>query len=155
MSKEKDVFRVFMHKFVSISIYILMCIVAFFIFYKAILLVLYVLIVMREQIMNLPAIITGQLDKSSLLGITLAEDILNVVTFLLVLVKSFKILKTYSLHHHIAIKDLIEISIIALLMEVVFNFSLHSMALNILFSTLGVALVLVYALIPYFRKQTH
>jgi uncharacterized membrane protein (DUF373 family) len=56
------------------------------------------------------------------MSITLTEEILSVVTIILVLVKSFKILVWYSKHHHIAIKDLVEIAIIALIMEVVFNF---------------------------------
>lgn len=55
-------------------------------------------------------------------SIMLTEEILSVVTIILVLVKSFKILVWYSKHHHIAIKDLVEIAIIALIMEVVFNF---------------------------------
>ena len=56
------------------------------------------------------------------MSIMLTEEILSVVTIILVLVKSFKILVWYSKHQHIEIKDLVEIAIIALLMEVVFNF---------------------------------
>ena len=70
------------------------------------------------------------------MSIALTEEILSVVTIILVLVKSFKILVWYSKYHHIAIKDLVEIAIIALLMEVVFNFSIHSMAINWLFAVL-------------------
>ncbi len=152
MSKHKEFVRDFMHKFVSFSIYMLMGIVAIFIFYKALLLVIFVSVSMYRQIIEFPAIFSGDIEVSHLLGIKLAEQVLNVVTFLLVLVKSFKILKSYSLHHHISIKDLIEISIIALLMEVVFNFWLHPMGLNILFWVLWTTLVLVYATFPYFRK---
>lgn len=153
MSKHKDFIREYMHKFVSLSIYMLMGIVSIFIFYKALLLVIFVCFAMYYQILEFPAMLAGEIDTTKLLGIKLAEDILNVVTFLLVFVKSFKILKSYSLHHHIEIKDLLEISIIALLMEVVFNFGLHSMELNILFSILGVVLIILYATLPYFRKK--
>jgi uncharacterized membrane protein (DUF373 family) len=38
------------------------------------------------------------------------------------LVKAFRILESYARYHHIEITDLVEIAIIALIMEVVFNF---------------------------------
>jgi len=153
MGKEKDVYVEFMRKFVSVCIYLLMFLVATFILYKIVLLFAYVFSEMYLQILNLPGMISGNLDRSPMLWIKLAEDILNVVTFLLVLVKSFKILVSYSRYHHIQIRDLVEISIIALLMEVVFNFWIHSMWINILFSILGVALVIVYVTFPYFRRK--
>lgn len=153
MSKHKDLIRELLHKFVSASIYMLMAIVAVFIFYKAMILIVFVIFAMIEEVKHLPAMFAWELNTRELLSIVLAEQILNVVTFLLVFVKSFKILKSYSLHHHIEIKDLLEISIIALLMEVVFNFGIHSMGLNILFSILGVVLIILYATLPYFRKK--
>ena len=89
------------------------------------------------------------------MSIALTEEILSVVTIILVLVKSFKILVEYSKHHHIQIKDLVEIAIIALLMEVVFNFGIHSMPINYLFAAFGATLLIIYAAFPYFRKKTH
>ncbi len=130
----------------------LMGIVAIFIFYKALLLAIFVTYTMYYQIMEIPGILLGSVESKKLLGIKSAEQVLNVVTFLLVLVKSFKILKSYSLHHHISIKDLLEVSIIALLMEVVFNFGIHPIELNVLFGILGTILVIVYATLPYFRN---
>jgi uncharacterized membrane protein (DUF373 family) len=88
------------------------------------------------------------------MSIALTEEILSVVTIILVLVKSFKILVEYSKHHHIQIKDLVEIAIIALLMEVVFNFGIHSMSVNWLFAIFGATLLVIYASFPYFRKKT-
>jgi uncharacterized membrane protein (DUF373 family) len=87
------------------------------------------------------------------MSIVLTEEILSVVTIILVLVKSFKILVEYSKHHHIQIKDLVEIAIIALLMEVVFNFTIHSMAINWLFAIFGATLLVIYAMFPYFRGE--
>lgn len=139
----------YLHRFVTLSIYLLMGLVAFFIFFKCLLLASFVGVEIWVQFMSL---IDGSIKRETYLWIKLAEEILNVVTFLLVLVKSFKILTAYSVHHHIEIKSLVEISIIALLMEVVFNFGLHSMEINILFAILGVILLIIYATLPYFRK---
>ena len=86
------------------------------------------------------------------MSIFLTEEILSVITIILVLVKSFKILISYSKHHHIEIKPLVEIGIIALLMEVVFNFGAHSMEINWLFAVFGLGLLVIYAAFPYFRK---
>ena len=154
MSKEKDVFRELMRVFVSASIYILMFLVAVFIFYQTITLFLFVFGSIYHHIQLFFDMNMDSISEASTLWIQLAGKVLNVVTFILVLVKSFKILVSYSKHHHIEIKDLVEISIIALLMEVVFNFGLHSLALNWLFSGLSVVLIILYAGFPYFHK-TH
>jgi len=143
-----------MRGFVSWSIYVIMAIIAFFIFYQTITLLLFVLTAMYTHMSEIQIWDLASMQSSGRSGIILAEQVLNIVTFILVLVKSFKILVSYSKNHHIAVKDLVEISIIALLMEVVFNFWIHSMEINILFSILWVALVIVYTTIPYFRQKT-
>jgi len=143
-----------MRSFVSWSIYIIMAIIASFIFYETLVLLIFVFTAVTNHFWNMDP---GNLESMRLSGqswIALAEQVLNIVTFILVLVKSFKILVSYSKNHHIAVKDLVEISIIALLMEVVFNFWLHTMEVNILFAILWTALVIVYATIPYFRQKT-
>jgi len=143
-----------MRGFVSWSIYLIMFIIASFIFYETIVLLVFVFSAITTHFGNMNP---NDLDSMRISGqtwIALAEQVLNIVTFILVLVKSFKILVSYSKNHHIAVKDLVEISIIALLMEVVFNFGLHDIATNILFATLWVALVIIYTTIPYFREKT-
>lgn len=142
-----------MRKFVSGSIYVLMAIIVFFIFYKTATLLVFVVSAVYLHFQWLGWMSFAEMQESSRQSIRIAEQILNIVTFILVLVKSFKILVSYSRKHHIAIKDLVEISIIALLMEVVFNFWIHSMKINILFSILWVALVIAYGMIPYFRLK--
>ena len=155
MSKEKDVFRELMRLFVSGSIYILMCVVAVYIFYMTLFLWYKVVSAIIVHISHLWDISQQGLAEVWEMSIILTEEILSVVTIILVLVKSFKILVEYSKHHHIQIKDLVEIAIIALLMEVVFNFGIHSMAINWLFAVFGTGLLIVYAMFPYFRKKTH
>lgn len=154
MGKEKDFFIRLMRGFVSWSIYLIMLIIASFIFYETIVLLVFVFSAITTHFGNMDPNNLESMRISGQTGIALAEQVLNIVTFILVLVKSFKILVSYSKNHHIAVKDLVEISIIALLMEVVFNFWLHSIETNILFAVLWVSLVIVYTTIPYFRKPT-
>jgi len=153
MSKEKDIFREFMRLFVSGSIYILMWIVATYIFYMTLFLCYKVITAIVVHVSHLWNISQEGLAEVWKLSIVLTEEILSVVTIILVLVKSFKILVEYSKHHHIQIKDLVEIAIIALLMEVVFNFWIHSMAINWLFAVFGSTLLVIYAMFPYFRRK--
>lgn len=153
MSKEKDIFRELMRLFVSGSIYMLMWIVASYIFYMTLFLCYKVIFSVLAHISQLGDTTQAGLATVGKMSIVLTEEILSVVTIILVLVKSFKILVWYSKHHHIAIKDLVEIAIIALIMEVVFNFWVHSLAINWLFAVLGVALLMVYAIFPYFRRD--
>jgi hypothetical protein len=40
-------------------------------------------------------------------------------------------------------------------MEVVFNFWVHSLAINWLFAVFGIGLLIVYAMFPYFRRENH
>jgi len=144
-----------MRTIVSGSIYILMWIVSIYIFYMTLFLCYKVATAMFIHISQLGDISQEGITQVGRLSIILTEEILSVVTIILVLVKSFKILVWYSKHHHIAIKDLVEIAIIALIMEVVFNFWVHSLAINWLFATLWVALLIVYAVFPYFRRENH
>lgn len=153
MSKEKDFFRETMRLIISGSIYTLMFLVAIYIFYMTMFLVYKVFSVMYIHISYLSDFSQSWLSKASQVSITLTEEILSVVTIILVLVKSFKILISYSKHHHIEIKPLVEIAIIALLMEVVFNFWAHSMEINWLFAVFGLGLIVIYATLPYFRRK--
>ena len=153
MSKEKDVIREFMRLIISGSIYVLMFLVAIYVLYMTMFLVYKVFSVMILHVGYLWDFSESGLSQASKMSITLTEEILSVVTIILVLVKSFKILISYSKYHHIEIKPLVEIAIIALLMEVVFNFWAHSMEINWLFAVFGLGLILLYATLPYFRKK--
>ncbi len=153
MSKEKDFFRELMRLFVSGSIYILMFIVAAYIFYMTLFLCYKVVFAIIVHVSHLGDMTAKWIAEAWDMWIKLTEEILSVVTIILVLVKSFKILVEYSKHHHIQIRDLVEIAIIALLMEVVFNFSIHSMAINWLFAVFGATLLVIYAMFPYFRRE--
>lgn len=153
MSKETDMFREITRLIISGSIYTLMWLVAIYILYMTLFLVYKVISVMYIHIWYLSDFSEAGLSKASQMSISLTEEVLSVVTIILVLVKSFKILISYSKHHHIEIKPLVEIAIIALLMEIVFNFWAHSMAINWLFAVFGLGLLVIYATFPYFRRK--
>jgi len=153
MSKEKDHFRELTRLIISGSIYTLMGLVAIYILYMTLFLVYKVISVIYIHMTYLSDFTETGLSKASQMSITLTEEILSVITIILVLVKAFKILISYSKHHHIEIKPLVEIAIIALLMEVVFNFWAHSMAINWLFAVFGLWLLVIYAIFPYFRRK--
>ncbi|USN58906.1 MAG: hypothetical protein H6767_02200 [Candidatus Peribacteria bacterium] len=148
-SKVKQNLFQYLRSFVSASIYILMLLVAVFIFYKVVILIVHVFQFASYEAGDLFL----QAHSGAQSNITFIETLLNNITFILILVKGFKILESYAQYHHIEIKDLVEISIIALIMEVVFNFGVHSLAINILFSVVGICLLIVYAGMPYFRKR--
>ncbi len=153
MSKEKDVFRETTRLLISGAIYTLMGLVALYIMYMTLFLVYKVFSVIVIHFSYLSDFSEEWLSLASKMSITLTEEILSVITIILVLVKAFKILISYSKHQHIEIKPLVEIAIIALLMEVVFNFWAHSMPINWLFAVFGLWLLIIYASFPYFRKR--
>lgn len=142
-----------MSKFISISIYLLMFLVALFVFYKVIILIYYIWFSVYWEIVSSVAGNLEFIDGKSWSGIFLIENFLSNITFILILVKAYRILESYAKHHHIEIVDLVEIAIIALIMEVVFNFSVHSLSINILFWVVGIALLVIYAALPYFREK--
>lgn len=153
MSKEQDLFREMMRLIISGSIYTLMFLVSLYVLYMTMFLVYKVFAVMIIHMWYLWDFTQSWLTIASQMSITLTEEVLSVVTIILVLVKAFKILISYSKHHHIEIKPLVEIAIIALLMEVVFNFWAHSMPINWLFAVFWLGLLIIYAAFPYFRKK--
>ncbi len=153
MPKYKNIFTEILRLFVIGSIYVLMTLVAIFILYETAIAFYFVFESISLTIEGFKNHTISEINNFSELGIILAEQLLNIVTFILVLVKSFKILWEYAKHQHIEIKALVEISIIALLMEVVFNFGIHSMEINWLFAVLWVTLLLIYVSFPYFRNK--
>ena len=70
--------------------------------------------------------------------------LLHAIAFTIVLVKAYRILISYVQTHHLNIKFLVEISIIAPAVEVVFNSQEYSVAMNALFVVFGLANLLVY-----------
>lgn len=152
MKYKKKYFKI-ISQFVSLSMYILMFLIAAFIFYKVGSLIYYLGINILHEIWLISQWQTDFMNGKSWVWIALIENFLSNFTFILILVKAYRILESYAKHYHIEIVDLVEIAIIALIMEVVFNFTVHSLEINILFAVVGIILLVIYAGMPYFRTK--
>lgn len=152
MKYKKRYFKI-ISQFVSFSMYVLMFLIAAFIFYKVGSLIYYLAVNIINEVWLIWKWQTDFMDGKSGIWIALIENFLSNFTFILILVKAYRILESYAKHYHIEIVDLVEIAIIALIMEVVFNFTVHSLEINILFAFVGIILLVIYAGMPYFRTK--
>ena len=71
-------------------------------------------------------------------------SLLHTIAFAIVLVKAYKILQSYAETHHINLKYLIEIAIIAPTVELLFNSYSYSLGLNILFGAFAFGNMVLY-----------
>ncbi|MCT4591985.1 MAG: hypothetical protein N4A36_01180 [Candidatus Gracilibacteria bacterium] len=72
------------------------------------------------------------------------------IVFILVLVKAYKVLVFYLKRHHLSIKYMIEISIIAPSIELIFAPNSHSLMFSILLALFAVSNLLIYVI--YYDK---
>ncbi|MFW6311620.1 MAG: hypothetical protein ACOC1K_05230 [Nanoarchaeota archaeon] len=70
--------------------------------------------------------------------------ILHEIAYAIVFVKAYKILLSYLKSHHLNIKYLIEIAIIAPAIEVIFNSQMNSIFLTTIFAIFATANLLIY-----------
>jgi uncharacterized membrane protein (DUF373 family) len=78
------------------------------------------------------------------------ERILHEIAYAIVLVKAYKILISYLKIHHVNIKYIIEISIIASAIELIFHYDTHSDVVLGIFAVFGIANLLIYL---FFQQQ--
>lgn len=69
---------------------------------------------------------------------------LHTIAYAIILIKAYRILVSYVETHHLNIKFLVEISIIAAALEIIFNTSAHSDFVLGVFAIFGVANLLMY-----------
>lgn len=79
-----------------------------------------------------------------------AEDALHTVALSVVFVKAYRMLLYYLRCHHISIKYVVEISIVAPAIELIFDSSTRPIEINILFAFFSVAMLIVY--IVFYKK---
>lgn len=77
---------------------------------------------------------------------------LHDTAILIVLVKAYRILLYYYREHHISITYIVEISIIAPAIELLFAPTNHSLSVNILLASFGIANLILYLL--FFSKMS-
>ena len=128
--------------------------ISFVAFITALALVIYMLIafisgmfdislVMFETVFLEPA------ERQSILN-GVNADFLHNVAVLIILMKAYRILVEYMRHHHIDIKYMVEIGIIACILELLFNFNYYSEDMRMILAGTAVAFLAVYA----FRYET-
>jgi len=71
-------------------------------------------------------------------------EILHTVALVVILVKAYRLLLYYMKSHHVAVRYVVEISIIAPAVELIFNAQGRDFAMNILFAVFGLANLLIY-----------
>jgi uncharacterized membrane protein (DUF373 family) len=85
-----------------------------------------------------------QVLKDEFLSPNNSESLLSQLAYAIVLIKAYTILRSYLKTHRLNLKFLIEIAIIACVIEVIFNWQAHSMAMNAVFGLFGLANLLLY-----------
>lgn len=72
-------------------------------------------------------------------------DFLHNIAVLLILMKAYRVLVEYMRYHHIDIKYMVEIGIIAAILELLFNFNYYSEDMRIVLAATAVAFLGIYA----------
>lgn len=72
-------------------------------------------------------------------------DFLHNIAVLLILMKAYRILVEYMRYHHIDIKYMVEIGIIACILELLFNFNYYTEDMRIVLAATAVAFLGIYA----------
>ena len=72
-------------------------------------------------------------------------DFLHNIAVLLILMKAYRILVEYMRHHHIDIKYMVEIAIIACVLELLFNFNYYTEDMRVVLAATAISFLTVYA----------
>jgi len=73
-----------------------------------------------------------------------SKEILRKVALIVILVKAYRLLIYYMQSHHVSIRYIVEISIIAPSVEIIFTPENRSLELNILYAVFAIANLLIY-----------
>lgn len=120
-----------------------------YVYFVAFTLVLYMV---SSFVTGVLGLVTGLLDVSSSAKALLIaperplleQDLLHTIAFTIVLVKAYTILISYAQTRHINLKLLIEMSIIAATIEIIFNARSYSIEITILFATFAFLNIIAY-----------
>lgn len=120
--------------------------VSFFAFGVALTLVIYMLSTFVGAGAEFFSRLSTGFDSTNIDRAIVESEILHFVAFTVVLIKAYKILISYAKTHHINIKYMVEIAIIAPTIEIVFNSHAYEVEVLILFAFFGIANLIVYVL---------
>ncbi len=128
--------------------------ISFIAFVTALSLVLYMLIAFLSGMFDLSllmydTVFLGPGERQAIFN-TLNSDFLHNIAVLLILMKAYRILVEYMKYHHIDIKFMVEIGIITVVLELLFNSQQYSESMRVVMASMAVAFLVVYA----FRYDT-
>lgn len=123
--------------------------ISFVAFITALALVIYMLIAFVSGMMDVgflmfDTVFLEPVDRQKILG-ALNGDFLHNIAVLLILMKAYRILVEYMRYHHIDLKYMIEIGIIACILELLFNSTAYTPHMQIILAALAGTFVAVYA----------
>ncbi len=123
--------------------------VSFVVFITTLTLVLYMVVAFAIGVFDVVQLMrdTVLLDSAArqLIFKSLNTDFLHNIAILIVLMKAYRILVEYMRHHHIDLKYMVEITIIACVLELLFNFQHYTPDMRLVLLGLGVTFLGIYA----------
>jgi uncharacterized membrane protein (DUF373 family) len=122
--------------------------ISFVAFVTAATLVIYMLVVIVTGTIDVASTIYGTVflestERQTIFNILNAEFLHNVAV-LLILMKAYRVLVEYMRHHHIDIKFMVEIAIIASVLELLFNYNIYGEQMRFILLGLGVTFLGLY-----------
>lgn len=128
--------------------------ISFVAFITALALVIYMLIafvsgVFDVSLLMFDTVFLEPAERQTILN-GVNADFLHNIAILLILMKAYRILVEYMRHHHIDIKYMVEIGIIACVLELLFNFNYYTEDMRMVLAGTAVAFLAIYA----FRYET-
>jgi uncharacterized membrane protein (DUF373 family) len=128
--------------------------ISFVAFVTALSLVIYMLIAFISgmfdvSLLMFDTVFLGPAERQTIFN-TINGDFLHNIAVLLILMKAYRILVEYMRYHHIDIKFMVEIGIIAVILELLFNSQQYSEDMRMVLAAMGVAFLTIYA----FRYET-
>ena len=123
--------------------------ISFVAFVTATTLVIYMLIAFVTGVFDVAqlmfdTVFLGPVERQSILNGLNAEFLHN-IAILLILMKAYRILVEYMRHHHIDIKFMVEITIIACVLELLFNYDKYTGHMQLLLAGMAVTFAALYA----------
>lgn len=131
-------------KHISASLSKLDKLFSFFVLLAIILLAAYMLVRITTQgITFVEHVVSGMYLDMAFMD-SHSKRALHAIAEVLILIKAYRILRSYLTTHHISVEYIVEISIIAAAIEFVFAFDAHNAVTNALLGAFGLANLIIY-----------
>lgn len=123
--------------------------VSFVVFITTLTLVIYMLIafvsgVFDVSLLMFDTVFLEPAERQSVLN-TINADFLHNIAVLIILMKAYRILVEYMRNHHINIKYMVEIGIVACILELLFNSAQYTPQMQMLLAGISVSFLAIYA----------